>query len=104
MSINPMDYGILIHKINMKDSIVYFLHGEKGITISINSYTDHNLVEFFKDGTSLIKFIDIFDKSKISWKRIIHNKNFYFENGEQILLTSEVKTKFIKKQFKKVKI
>src|SRR5258708_11028670 len=55
ISTNPLDYGILINKIDMKDSVVYFLHNEKGLTIVIRSYTDYNLIEFFKSGTSLIK-------------------------------------------------
>src|SRR5258708_3063389 len=56
ISTNPLDYGILINKIDMKDSVVYFLHNEKGLTIVIRSYTDYNLIEFFKSGTILIKF------------------------------------------------
>src|SRR5260221_396403 len=48
ISTNPLDYGILINKIDMKNSVVYFLHNEKGLTIVIRSYTDYNLIEFLK--------------------------------------------------------
>jgi DNA polymerase type B, organellar and viral len=94
-----MDYGILINKIDMKDSVVYFLHNEKGLTIVIRSYINHNLIEFFKSGTSLLKFTDeLIDINK--FVRIIGNKKYYFENREQFLLSSEIKTKFISKSSK----
>jgi hypothetical protein len=96
ISTNPMDYGILINKIDMKDSVVYFLHNEKGLTIVIRAYKDHNLIEFFKSGTTLLKFTDeLINKNKFI--RIINNKKYYFENGEQFLFTNEIKTKFISK-------
>jgi len=81
----------------MKDSVVYFLHNEKGLTIVIRTYTDYNLIEFFKSGTSLIKFKDELMMNDNKFIRIIDNKKYYFENGEQFLLTSELKTKFISK-------
>jgi DNA polymerase type B, organellar and viral len=96
ISANPMDYGILINKIDMKDSVVYFLHNEKGLTIVIRAYNDQNLIEFFKSGTTLLKFTDkLINKNKFI--RIINNKKYYFENGEQFLFTNEIKTKFISK-------
>jgi len=99
ISTNPLDYGILINKIDMKDSVVYFLHNEKGLSIVIRTYMDHNLIEFFKSGTSLIKFTDeLMNENK--FLRIIGNKKYYFKNGEQILLSSEVRTKFISKSSK----
>jgi hypothetical protein len=99
ISTNPMHYGILINRINMKDSVVYFLNNEKGLSIVIRTYIDHNLIEFFKNGISLIKFRDeIISENK--FMRTIANKKIYFENGEQILLSSEIKTKFIKQSAK----
>src|SRR5258708_16594833 len=97
ISTNPLDYGILINKIDMKDSVVYFLHNEKGLTIVIRSYTDYNLIEFFKSGTSLIKFKDELMMNDNKFIRIIDNKKYYFENVEKFLLNSELKTKFIYK-------
>jgi hypothetical protein len=94
-----MDYGILINRINMKESVVYFLNNEKGLSIVIRTYMDHNLIEFFKNGISLIKFKDIFIREN-KFMRTIANKKIYFENGEQILLSSEIKTKFIKQSTK----
>jgi hypothetical protein len=91
-----MDYGILINKIDMKESVVYFLQNEKGLSIVIRTYIDHNLIEFFKNGISLIKFKDTFIREN-KFTRTIANKKIYFENGEQILLSSEIKSKFISK-------
>jgi hypothetical protein len=91
-----MDYGILINKIDMKESVVYFLQNEKGLSIVIRTYIDHNLIEFFKNGISLIKFKDTFIREN-KFMRTIANKKIYFENGEQILLSSEIKSKFISK-------
>jgi hypothetical protein len=96
ISTNPMDYGILINKIDMKESVVYFLQNEKGLSIVIRTYIDHNLIEFFKNGISLIKFKDTFIREN-KFTRTIANKKIYFENGEQILLSSEIKSKFISK-------
>jgi hypothetical protein len=99
ISTNPMDYGLLINKIDMKDSVAYFLHNEKGLTIAIRTYIDHNLIEFFKSGTTLLKFTDeLIDKNK--FMRRIGNKIFTFKDGRQILLSSELKTKFISKSSK----
>jgi hypothetical protein len=96
ISTNPLDYGILINKIDMKDSVAYFLHNEKGLTISIRTSIDHNLIEFFKSGTILLKFRDdIISENK--FVRIIDDKNFYFENNKEILFSKEIKTKFISK-------
>jgi DNA polymerase family B len=99
ISTNPMDYGLLINKIDMKDSVAYFLHNEKGLTIAIRTYIDYNLIEFFKSGTTLLKFTDeLIDNNK--FMRRIDNKIFTFKDGRQILLSSELKTKFISKSSK----
>src|SRR5258708_6441667 len=97
LSINKVQRLNNNNKNDMKDSVVYFLHNEKGLTIVIRSYTDYNLIEFFKSGTSLIKFKDELMMNDNKLIRIIDNKKYYFENGEQFLLTSELKTKFISK-------
>lgn len=99
ISMNPVDYGVLMNKIDMKDSVFYFLQNKKGFSITIQNFKDHNLVEFFKNGISLIKFKDVFINEN-KFMRTIENKKFYFINGEQILLTSEIKTKFIKQKTK----
>ena len=98
-SIIPQNYGILFNEINMEDSVVYFLHNEKGLTIVIRKYKDFNLIKYLKNGKVLLEFRDeIISENKFS--RIIGNNKFYFENGEQILLSSELKTKFISKTSK----
>jgi DNA polymerase type B, organellar and viral len=96
ISVNPMDYGILINKIILKDSTVYFLQNNNGIAVTFRKFEDHNLVEFFKDGTKLVNFRDEFI-SENKFIRILDNKKYYFENKKEILFTKEIKTKFISK-------
>jgi hypothetical protein len=96
ISMNPMDYGRLITKINLDESILYSLHNEKGETVNLNKFDKFNEVEFFKAGISLIKFKDVFINEN-KFLRIINNKKYYFEKGEQILFMEEVKTDYIKK-------
>src|SRR5258708_4990497 len=82
--------------------ILFKIKYVNGQTLSINkeqrlNNNDYNLIEFFKSGTSLIKFKDELMMNDNKFIRIIDNKKYYFENGEQFLLTSELKTKFISK-------
>jgi hypothetical protein len=96
ISTNPLDYGRIIIQNNLEKGINYILQNDKGQTINLNKFETHNEVEFFNLGISLVKFEDnILDDNK--FLRIIGDKNFYFENNEQILFTKEIKTKFISK-------
>jgi DNA polymerase type B, organellar and viral len=91
ISINPNDYGRII----IQNGNNYILQNNNGMTINFNTFDNYNLIELFKEGISLIKFRDDFI-SENKFVRILDNKKYYFENGEQILFTKEVKTKFIK--------
>jgi len=99
ISMNPMDYGRLINK----NGMVYILQNDKGQTITFTKFEKHNLVEFFKSGTSLVKFKDeIINENKFT--RIIDNKKYSFENGQQVLFTKEIKNKFISRTKKSNKL
>jgi len=89
---NPLDFGRLIIK---KDNY-YILQNDHNQTINLTKLEGYNEVEFFKNGISLIKFTDEFISEK-RFVRILDNKKYYFENGNQILFTKEIKTKFISK-------
>ena len=96
ISTSPMDYGRLMTQKNLEESIFYILQNDKGQTITINKFANFNEVEYLKEGISLIKFKDILINEN-KFMRIVDNKKFYFENGEQILFQTEMKTKFIAK-------
>lgn len=49
-----MDYGEIINKIELIDSVVYFLHNNIGQSIILRQYKDYNLVEYLKDSKLLI--------------------------------------------------
>src|SRR6267154_1241583 len=96
ISMNPMDYVKLINKIILKDSVVYFLQNENELAITIRKFEGYNQIEFFKQGTSLVKFTDeIISVNK--FVRILDNKKFYYEDDKEILFYKEMKNKFIKK-------
>jgi hypothetical protein len=96
ISMNPMDYGRLINQNDLENGIVYILQNYQDQTITFNKFEKHNEIEFFKSGISVIKFKDIFIETN-KFMRIIDNKSFYFENGEQILFSRKMKTDFISK-------
>jgi hypothetical protein len=96
ISMNPIDFGRLINQNKIDSCIIYSLQNDNGQTIIFNKFEKYNEIEFFKSGISLVKFKDIFINEN-KFMRIIDNKTFYFENGIQILFTSEIKSKFISK-------
>jgi hypothetical protein len=98
ISMNPIDFGRIIIK-NKSDTGIIYIIQNKDLTIEFNQLEKYNKVEFFKSGISLTKFTDIFI-NKNSFLREIDNKKFWFDNGKQVLFTSEIKTKFISKTVK----
>jgi len=84
---NPIDYGRLIIQNKIDSGINYIIQNDTEQTINFNKFDNYNEVEFFKSGISLIKFKDIF-LSNLKFMRIIDNKKYYFENGDQIIFTS----------------
>jgi DNA polymerase type B, organellar and viral len=94
VSLNPLNYGKLIKILNIQNEEIYVVQNSLDQIIMISKFSDHNEVEFFKSGISLIKYRDEFT-SVNKFIRIIDNKKFYFENNQQVLFTKEIKTKFI---------
>lgn len=94
ISMNPIDYGRLTLQTKLETYILYIIQNNKGETIHFKKFDKYNEIEFFKNGISLVKFTDtIINNTKFI--RNIDNKNYYFENGTQILIKNELKTKFI---------
>lgn len=83
ISMDPIDYGRLIIQNKINADTNYIIQNENEQTINFSKFDNHNEVEFFKSGISLIKFTDIFI-NKLQFMRKIDNKTFYFENGNQI--------------------
>jgi len=94
VSLNHLDYGKIIKIINVQNGEIYVVQNSLDQIVMISKFKNHNEVEFFKSGISLIKFKDEFI-SENKFVRIIDNKKFYFENNKQVLFTKEIKTKFI---------
>lgn len=96
ISMNYLDFGWIIIQNKIESGINYVIQNEKGLTINFNQFEKYNEIEIFKSGISIIKFTDILI-NKQSFLRKIENKQYFFENGSQILFTKEIKTKFISK-------
>ena len=99
ISMNPLDYGRLIIQNKTESSVNYIIQNDKGLTINFNQFDKYNEIEFFRNGISLIKFTDI-SINNDNFIRKIDNKKYYFENNQQILFTSEMKSRFISKTVK----
>jgi hypothetical protein len=95
ISINPLDFGLLIDT-NKFDEYIKYTLSAKGSIFIIKKFSTHNEVELFKNDKLLLKFTDtnLFENKFI---RTIDNKKFFFENNQQILSTKDMKTKFISK-------
>jgi hypothetical protein len=99
ISLNPINFGRLSKTLNIENGQLFILQNNNGETIMFSKFNEHNEIEYLKNGISLIKFKDeIVSENK--FVRIIDNKNYYFENGEQFAMTKEMKTKFISKTAK----
>jgi hypothetical protein len=96
ISMNPSDYGRLVNIKYLENSEFYTIHNDKGQTISFEKFENYNEVEISKAGISLVKFKDVLSNEN-NFTRTIDNKKFYFENNQQILSTTEIKTDFIAK-------
>jgi hypothetical protein len=101
ISINPLDYGLLLDS-NKYDGYIKYTLSAKGNIFIIKKFESHNEIELFKAGISLLKFTDT-NLNENKFIRTIGNKKFYFENNIEILATKEIKSKFIAK-LKKSKV
>lgn len=95
ISMDPLDFGKIVDKFTLEYNTVYIIHNDKGENITFIEFKDHNEIKISKSGNTLLSFKDV--KSDSGFVRIIDNNNFYFENGEQVLFTNEIKTNFISK-------
>jgi DNA polymerase type B, organellar and viral len=95
ISMNPLMFGKIVDKITLEYNTVYIIHSDKGENITFIEFKDHNEIKISKSGNTVLSFKDV--KSDSGFLRKIDNKNFYFENGEQVLFTNEIKTDFISK-------
>src|SRR5882757_3634212 len=99
ISLNPLDYGKLSKSLNIENGQGFILQNHNGETIIFSKFNKLNEIEYLKNGNSLIKIKDqIISENKFI--RIIDNKKYYFENGEQFVMTKEMKSKFISKTTK----
>ena len=86
----------MVNQFIIDNGIGYILHNNLGQTIKFLRFYNYNKIEIFKMGKLLIKFRDeLISENKFI--RIIDNKKYSFENGEQFLFTEDLKTKFISK-------
>jgi DNA polymerase type B, organellar and viral len=99
ISFNPLDFGKVLTVNPLANETLYILQNKDNLIIKILSSENQNSIEIFKDATLTIKFTD-FKLGENKFVRIIKNKQFYFENNQQILFSKENKTKFISVQQK----
>jgi hypothetical protein len=90
ISFNPLDFGKVLTINKLVNETLYILQNKDKLTIKILSTENTNSIEYFKDVDLIIKFRDI-KLSDNSFLRKIDNKQFYFENNQQILFTKKIK-------------
>jgi len=103
ISIHPIDFGRLTKTINIENGELLIIQNKKGETIMFSKFNSYNEVEILKDGILLLKFKDEI-LSENRFIRIIENKKYYFEDGQQYLYVKDLKGKFIAKTKKSKKI
>src|SRR6266849_2103504 len=100
---NKDDINIKIKFINIENGELLIIQNKKGETIMFSKFNSYNEVEILKDGILLLKFKDEI-LSENRFIRIIENKKYYFEDGQQYLYVKDMKVKFIAKTKKSKKI
>jgi len=96
ISMNPLDFGIISDRLNLKDYIYYILQNQFGQIIHFKQFENYNEVELKKSGITLFKFRDeLISDNK--FMRMLDNKKFYFKDNREVLKTVDFKTKFISK-------
>jgi hypothetical protein len=90
ITMNPLEYGKLIRKIDN----VFIVQINKTNLVDITQYEDKNEVKFFIKSNEIYTYTDhkIDDNTFV---RYIENKQYTFKNNELILLTIDKSTKFI---------
>ena len=90
VSSNPLDFGILISKIENN----FFLSNDGNI-FKIKKFENFNELEMFDDkGKSVLKWEDKFISDN-KFERLINGTSFIYEDNTQIFSSKAIKTKFI---------
>lgn len=90
ITINPLEYGILIEQIGNK----FWVQINKTNSVIINQVNDVNEVKFFRSGELKYNFSDKIVNNS-TFIRTLDNKQFTFVNNELVLVTVEKTAKFI---------
>jgi len=90
ITMNPLEYGILIEQTDNK----YYIQINKTNSVIINQINNVNEVKFYRSGK--LKYIYT-DKiiNNTTFIRSLDNKQFTFVNNELVLLTIDKSIKFI---------
>lgn len=91
ITMNPLDYGILIEQTNNKFTIQV---NKTDIAIIIQDGLN-NHIKYFKEGNLIYQYID-FKLSYNKFIRVLNNKKFTFIDNKLVLLTVDKKVNFIK--------
>lgn len=76
ISINPLDFGFLLKEDKFEAYIQYVLQTKDGQDFIIHKFENHNEVELFKAGISLVKFTDT-NLLANKFIRTINNKKYW---------------------------
>jgi hypothetical protein len=90
ITMNPLEYGKLIRKIDN----VFIVQINKTNLVDITQYEDKNEVKFFIESNEIYTYTD-HKMDDNTFVRYIENKQYTFKNNELILLTIDKSTKFI---------
>jgi hypothetical protein len=90
ITVDPLKYGKLIDKTDNKYIIQV---NNKNIAI-ITVYSDHNEVNFFKEGNLVYSYKDYFGEDN-TFIRVLGRKEFHFKDNEVVLLKQTKPVKFL---------
>jgi hypothetical protein len=90
ITINPLEYGKLIDKVENK----YTVQISSTNLVIITKFDDFNEVKFFKEGNFIYEYKD-HKINESTFIRSLNNKKFTFKDGELILLTIDKSATFI---------
>jgi len=90
ITMNPLEYGDLIRKIDN----VFIVQINKTTLVDITQEENRNIIKLFINAKEVYEYKDI-KINDTTFERYIDNKKFTFKNGELTLLTIEKSVKFI---------
>ena len=97
-TVNTSEWGSIVHKDQMNSIYIEsnIKIGKQTVYYNVFNYEDYHLVQVFLNNHLLFTFKDIFIKGYLTFKRIIQNNEFYFDNGQIINKKIERKVQHIK--------